>query len=168
MVRVADGETDSNVIDAGDMTAGVTMAQWFAGEASRIYDLFHQSGADQESVELWEKLRALGGKVTARDLMRHGKYKTAKPAREALEDLVKRGWATRQVLEPGVKGGRPSTTYTLVKAIDTSMTEPNRDPSGGSDKGVLSVESIVSSGIPANRTGVAPDANADTNTGTDN
>ena len=126
MVRLADGEVDEcDMIDDGDMAAGVALAGWFAAEAARIYWLFRRDASDQEASELVAKLKTMKDDfVTVRALMRASKYKKSKDARMALDDLVWRGWATMETLPAGEKGGRPTTYYCLVDPPPPPPEEP--------------------------------------------
>ena len=124
MIREADGEVESPVIDVIDMTAGVTLARWFAVEASRIYSLFSQDSAEQKAAELVEKIKMMGGSVTVRELMRGSKYRPAKTAKAVLEDLLGRGWATQKLIPAGDQGGRPSMLYTIVEPGSAHVPQP--------------------------------------------
>jgi len=95
--------------------AGIEVAQWVADETERIYATFDESEEDRARRELFDRIQALGGAASARDLQRRmRRFPTAEAARAALQGLVDRGlgkWITRL---PGPEGGQPAEVVELV------------------------------------------------------
>ncbi|MFC1805846.1 DUF3987 domain-containing protein [Planctomycetota bacterium] len=123
MVRVVVGDAEDGAVDAASITAGITLARWFAHEARRVYGLLHETDDERRERRLIQFILAKGGEVTARDLQRGGPCcKTAAEAEgllDALADAGKGSWETR---EPGPKGGRPTNVFVLRCPTDTDAT----------------------------------------------
>ncbi len=72
-------------------------------------------------------IRAKGGSVTPRDLMRSSRrYPKSEDAKRALDDLVAAGLGRLESVQAGSKGGRP----TVVFVLSTDATKRNPDSSG--------------------------------------
>ncbi len=61
-------EADDQHVDDVSIKAGIALAEWFGGEAKRVYDLFCELSVDKGQRELVELIRRRGGKITAREL----------------------------------------------------------------------------------------------------
>jgi hypothetical protein len=126
LVRVAHGDPTleaSNGIDAVSMIAGTTLADWFGGEARRIYGLWSETDEQRDQRELIELLRRHGGRATARELTQWSRTYRGDPsgAEAALSRLVEarlarwestpagaRGQPTRRCILSTVYGNTPS------------------------------------------------------------
>jgi len=139
LVRHAAGDPDvRDAVDDQDIQAGVRVAEWYAGEAFRVYGLFGESDEDRDRREIVEFIRRHGGTVTARDLMRSSrKYGTADQAEAVLQDLASAGLGSFDVSQPGPDGGRPVRRFTLVDAVDVDTTTKNTG-----EKGVVSTSTV--------------------------
>ena len=85
-------EHDDDTVGLESFAAGVTLAEWFCDETERLYGVFAESAQDRERRKLAEFIRARGGKMTARQLMRSGPcFKTAADAKAALDELTQVG-----------------------------------------------------------------------------
>jgi hypothetical protein len=102
-------------IDAQSVEAGATLAEWFAGEAERVYSELGENETDREHRELAEFIRCRGGAITVRELQRGPRRfrGDADEARAALDGLVKAGFGTWDRPAPGDGGGRPADVFRL-------------------------------------------------------
>lgn len=57
-------------MSAASMAAGITLAQWFAGEAERVYALVAESDANAAVRRLVGLVLRHGGRITPRELQR--------------------------------------------------------------------------------------------------
>lgn len=121
-------------IDSISMNAGITLADWFKGEAARIYDMLCESEAEAEDRELVDWIRARGGAVTVRDLVRGPRRFRGKAdlAQKTLDDLVARGLGDWEHPKPGPKGGHPTLVFRLADLCDGDSTSTGEAKSDGS------------------------------------
>jgi len=115
---------DPDRIDADSMRRAVTLAEWFKGEARRVYGVLAESDEQRERRQLVEWIQRKGGAVTGRELQqgRRG-YGTATAAEAALDDLAKAGFGTWQDPTTTAKGGRPTRVFRL-STVSTSTKPP--------------------------------------------
>lgn len=52
------------------MRAAITLAEWFAGEAARVYTILLESSEDRDRRRLVEWITTRGGTISVRDLQR--------------------------------------------------------------------------------------------------
>jgi DNA polymerase-1 len=130
--RVARGEDDLVRVGRESVEAGASLARWFAGEARRIYSTLSESTEQQATRRLVEFIRARGGRITVRQVMRSNnrRYPDAETAEAALDDLVKSG-ALAQVESPAGKSGETGKAFELCVTHDTHDTGPEDDGGGG-------------------------------------
>lgn len=97
------------------LQCGIALAEWFAGEAVRLYSTLAETTQEREQRLLLDWLRDRGGAATPRELQRsrHGRYPTADDAEAALDGLRRHGWGEWVVTAPDA-GGRPSRALRLV------------------------------------------------------
>jgi hypothetical protein len=129
----------ADVVDAASMLAGVKLAQWFKGEALRVYSLLRETDDDRERRRLFELIQRKGGSVTARDLMRSSRqWATAAVAETALDDLAKAGHGEWVEQPTSSKGGRPTRVFVLpdIADVDTTPTKPSENSSSVNVNGV--------------------------------
>jgi hypothetical protein len=117
---VANKADDNEPISIEAMQAGIAMAKWFAGEASRIYSIIAESDEESDARRLTDFISARGGQMTVEDLQRSNsrKYPTADIATAALESLVASGQGTWQERPAGPRGGRPTRIFILSNVSD--------------------------------------------------
>jgi hypothetical protein len=118
--------------DAGDVTLesmrrGTALADWFAHEAGRVYEMLGEGDEDRDRrqlVALVERVAAgidpatkrERGVVAPRDLMRSSRrFKTAGESEAALDDLAAAGAGAWESSPPGPAGGRPGRVFRLRK-----------------------------------------------------
>lgn len=117
--------------DADSLQAGIDLADWFAGEAERVYAML-DCDADPLA-ELVEWIKRRGGAVTVREVYNnlaryHGKPREAEDDLQALVDEGRGRWEHRG---PGEAGGRPVSHFILNPANSNSGTHENQQESGG-------------------------------------
>jgi hypothetical protein len=113
-----------SLIAAGSMTllpvtdrslrAAITLVEWFAGEARRVYMILRETNEERECRRLVEWIENRGRAVRARDLHRANgsRWPSAEHAEAALDKLVQAGigqWSH----EAGDAGGRPTRVFSL-------------------------------------------------------
>jgi hypothetical protein len=113
---------DRRPIGTGSVEAGVTLTRWFASEARRIYSLLSESAEERQTRRLVEFIRARGGKIAVRDLVRSNsrKWRNIDLARAGLNALVTAGLGYWTEVPSGPQGGRPCQIFVL--APDTTAT----------------------------------------------
>jgi len=113
----------ADVVDAASMAAGIRLANWFKGEARRVYALLGESDDDRDRRRLIEWVSRRGGTVTVRDVQRGCRWLSAAGAAEAaLGELVRSG-AGRWVDVPTTHaGGRPTREFQPVDVVDSDTT----------------------------------------------
>jgi hypothetical protein len=114
------------------VTAGIRLAEWFADEAMRIYQLLGESDQQRDSRRLVEFVQSRGGRMTARDLQRANghRYPTAEDAQAALDTLVAAGVAAWEEPPDAGQGGRCARTLRLNPTPDTCS---DADPQDGAE-----------------------------------
>jgi len=122
LVRVAHGDPTletADGIDAASMTAGTMLADWFGGEARRIYGLWSESDEERERRELVEVIGRHGGRATPRELTQWSRaYRGDAPGAEAaMARTVEAGLARWEPSPPGTRG-QPTRRCVLV-AVST-------------------------------------------------
>lgn len=123
----------ATVVDAGAIERGIALADWFARETERVYELFNESDEDRELRQLAEWIGRRGGTVTVRDLT-HGRRRycgDSAAAEAALEKLVAGGVGRWVVAAPGRGGGRPPKRFELVTRVTVTETPPGATDNGG-------------------------------------
>ncbi|MCE9589086.1 MAG: DUF3987 domain-containing protein [Planctomycetes bacterium] len=124
---------DAARIDFDSVQSAIILAQWFKGEARRVYAIFEESDDDKVARQLVAWIERKGGTATVRDLMRGGPcLKTADDAEAALDELVKAGRGRWEAQAPGRKGGRPIQRFRLTDGADTDTTAIVSGVLGGS------------------------------------
>jgi len=134
-VRWAAGDPtlrDPDAVDKASVRVGVELCRWFAHEARRVYPILDESREGRDRRQLVELIQRRGGSVTARDLMRSSRrFKTTSEAESALNELVNAGAGQWKHHEPGSKGGKPTTRFTLVDTVDVDNTPAGAPVKGG-------------------------------------
>jgi hypothetical protein len=114
-VRQAAGESvDPWTCDAQSLQAGIDLADWFAGEARRVYTMLAVDDDPLADLVAWIKRR--GGRVTARDVSRGPRRYRDDVDRAAadLQTLVDDGLGRWRTHTPTERGGRPITQFLLT------------------------------------------------------
>lgn len=120
---------DRRPIGIESCKAGIVLAEWFAGEATRIYQDLATTQEDRETIRLIETIKANGGKMTSR-LLHHnrpGSYPTSDDAKAALQALAEQGYGTVERVRMGRKG-KLSFCFTLATSTPTTPTNDDDDP----------------------------------------
>lgn len=142
------------VVDPGAMSvgseamrSGTAVAQWFAHEAERVYELWSETPEDRENRDLVELCQRNGAVVTVRDLMRSTRrFATAQDAEHALVRLVRAGVGIWTTDKSDGKRGRPARRFRLaVDALtdDTNSEFPDENAFVTTVNGVNGLESEV-------------------------
>ncbi len=146
LVRQAAGDdVDPWDLDRDSMLSGVTLAEWFCAETTRVYAILAESGPTTDRRRLVDWLARNGGRATARDVSRGcGWLRKAEKAEAALAELVESGTG-RWELPPHCDGAgrqparvfvrRPATTRIVSKSrkVDASKRLRQNRATKGSD-----------------------------------
>jgi hypothetical protein len=115
--------TDETRLDADSMDAGITLANWFKGEARRVYAILGESDEDRDQRRLVEWISRRGGTATAREVQQGCRWLREPGAAEAaLEQLVKAGRGTWRDVPTTQRGGRPVRGFML--STPSTSTKP--------------------------------------------
>jgi hypothetical protein len=116
-----------DVVDAESMKAGIELAQWFKGEARRVYALLSESDDDRDQRRLIEWIERKGGSVTAREVQQGNRqYRTAPAAEAALEALAKAGCGDWEPTPPG-RRGQPTRRFVLASTVYSNTLKPTEN-----------------------------------------
>lgn len=92
----------------------ITVTDWFANEAHRVYALLAESEDDAARRQLADLIRdRFKGSITPRELQRARSYRTADDADAALTDLAKAGYGTFDYDETNPRGGHQVKRFQL-------------------------------------------------------
>lgn len=103
------------------MKAGISISNWFEGQARRVYQGFEETQQERDRRTACDWIASeRGGKTTRRDFSRNGPGRFRKRAGEVLEDLVTEGMA-KCSRQPGSR----ADVYTLCDCdnCDTQADE---------------------------------------------
>jgi len=131
-VRLCAGDLslkDAERIDESSIDAGIRLADWFGGEARRIYVVLAETESEQADRKLVEVIGRHGGEITARDLSSNyrSRFPTVEDAELSLNRLAEKdhgGWFYQ---EPGSKGGRPTSAFRLNVLPHNRKTSENTE-----------------------------------------
>ena len=136
-------------IPAWAMRGAIDLVRHFTREADRVYAMFGESAAAREDRSLVEWITRHGGRATVRDLcLGPRRFRgNAETAHTALEGLVEKGTAFRELMAPPSGGGHSQIVYVLRGEPRTRPTSPG-DGDTRSLKGLTNghVEDRVSPG----------------------
>jgi hypothetical protein len=142
-----DGD-DLAPINAESMTAGITLAKWFAHEAERVLAMLGETPDERDQRRLVEWIGRKGGTVTPREVQQGCRWlKEPGVAETALEELVKACCGTWRSVPTSTKGGRPAWAFVL-STPSTVYETPAKPEARGSFADVDSVDA-PESGTPA-------------------
>ncbi|HUO06986.1 MAG TPA: YfjI family protein [Phycisphaerae bacterium] len=158
--RMVDEGADPDAVDGVSMTAGITLARWFGGEAERVYAMLGGDAQTDEHRALWQWIRERGGRITARELRNsRASYHAAGAARDALSALVEAGYGRWVEVAPGPSGGRPVSIFEAAPAASPKPPlsvpipaspipeTPRHDSASGGNADGDSVDGIAGEGI---------------------
>lgn len=94
--------------------AGITLSNWFEGQARRVYQGFRETEQERDRREVYDWIVRRGGSTTQRHLANGGPNRFRKRAEEVLKDLVTAGLAKRSP-----QPGRHADVYTLCDNCDS-------------------------------------------------
>lgn len=116
--------TEPGAIQPERIDRAIALADWFGGEAVRVYSLRFESEADAELRRVCEYIAGKGGRLTPSELARglKARYKgDAEAAEMDCQTLVDRGRAAWEDAPPGPSGGRGTRRVVLA---DTETGTP--------------------------------------------
>jgi hypothetical protein len=116
---------DDDLREVGDRSVrvGIALAEWFAGEAARVYATLKESAAQREQRRLVEWIASRGGRAGVRELQHANsrRWPTRDHAEADLDALVKAGLGAWEEAPPPPTGGHPQRWVRLhVPPSDTS------------------------------------------------
>lgn len=111
------GEVMEEVVTLEHVRKAITLVQWFANEAERVYALVKNPEELLEEDRLLDFIASIGGEITSRRLLRSNpsKYKKTEVCRALLESLVQKGlgkWEYRKTV--GADGRPPATVFVAL------------------------------------------------------
>jgi hypothetical protein len=112
-------------VDAAAIRAGMTVADWFANEAARMYQASELGVDDRLATEVVEVLQSFGP-MTIRDMQHRKRVLRDQPA-DQLEKIVAALVPTVLGMEVVNTGGRPSVVYSLKAGNETTGTVSSGD-----------------------------------------
>lgn len=123
--------SDLREVGEQSIQCGITLVEWFAAEARRIYGSLRETEEESRLRELTEWIQARGGETTPGDLRDscRGRYPSAPDAEAALCELVEAGCGHWVCRSPGPNGGRPAQVFRLA-APETSKNSRDIGVSG--------------------------------------
>ena len=129
LVRQAAGDrTAGDRIDEQDVSAGVSLARWYADESIRIYATLAESDEDKLSRQIVELIERRGGSITANDLRRRSRhFDFTEDAEQFLDGLVKAGIGVWDTPDHGEAGGRPTREFVLSNLVSVSETQKHTE-----------------------------------------
>jgi Protein of unknown function (DUF3987) len=109
LARWVSGEAQSEDVDDISMLSASALIDYFCSHARRVYSHLHSTKEDKQVVGAIAWIKAQGGRVTAREVLRNhvGGVKTSRDAKDLLETLADRGYGE---VSPGEKR---SVVFTL-------------------------------------------------------
>ncbi|MEX2175365.1 MAG: DUF3987 domain-containing protein [Pirellulaceae bacterium] len=119
----------ADVVDAASMAAGIRLANWFKGEARRVYSLLGESNEDRDRRRLVEWIERKGGSATPRDVQMGCRWlREAGAAETTLEQLAKAGWGNWEPTPPG-RRGQPTRHFRLATraTVNGNSTLPGKN-----------------------------------------
>lgn len=97
-------------VTEGHVKRAFGLVKWFAGEAERVYSMVRNPADKQAKERLVGFIKAIGGRVTARRLMRSNpsRYRTADDATRVLEGLAEKSLGKWITISSEETGGKPT------------------------------------------------------------
>lgn len=119
VIQLAD-DPQSVEVNANAIKAGISLSDWFEGQARRVYQGFQETEQEQERRAVYDWIASHGGETTQRDFARYGPGRFRKKAGEVLDDLVDAGLA-----QLSRQSGRRADKYVLCDcdSCDTQADE---------------------------------------------
>lgn len=132
LVRQAAFDPDAGeAVDAASIRSGVTIAEWYASEAERVYRVLRETDEDRSRREVVELITRRGGTITANELRKRSRrLDTNEEAEVVLAGLVRAGIGTWEHVPTGDAGGRPTTQFRLSGGVSETETPANTGKSG--------------------------------------
>ena len=109
------------LIEERDAQNAIVLTRWFCRETRRIYAMLGETEQHRHRRELIELVRAKGGRVSVRELMRSSRwFASVEDWEQALNELVEAGLGRWDHPKPGAAGGHPIKVFVLLEtAADT-------------------------------------------------
>ena len=123
---VSDEDADFEAVDPASMAAGIALAQWFAGEAERVYAMLGGDAETDEHAELVDLIQQRGGRITAKELHNAKSKYHPLPALHAtpFADWWKPGAGGGLTSQPRSKGGIPCRSLNSVLRYPRNPLSP--------------------------------------------
>jgi hypothetical protein len=117
---------DIRPVGEQSIRAGIRLAEWFAGEAERVYAVLRESEDERRLRELFEWIEARGGETTVRAVQAglRSRYPTSDDAKAALDELAGADLGDWLASTSGPRGGRPSERFRLRAHKTTKPPDP--------------------------------------------
>jgi DNA polymerase-1 len=136
IAHVAAGSDKSCSITTASAEAGIALARWFAGEATRVYCMLAETQEERSTRLLVEWISRHSGRTTVRQLQKSNalRWPSHEVTETALQGLVNIGLARWEEVRPD-QGGHPVRWCVLLcQTPDTSDTRSDDDgPDDGPD-----------------------------------
>lgn len=101
-------DPQSSEIDVEALRAGITISEWFEGQARQVYQGLEVTEQERDRREVYKWIADHGGETTRRDLSRLGPGRVRSRSQEVLDDLVAAG-----LVKPSPQSGGPAKKYVL-------------------------------------------------------
>lgn len=110
-------------VDEVSIGAGISLADWFGGEARRVYGLFSETNENRERRELIDLITRRRGHITARELTNSGRrYRGAGEAEAALDGLARAELGRWRVIPTSGRPRREFHLSTVATEAEVSKT----------------------------------------------
>lgn len=128
IIAAAGEDPGRHLIKPDSMQAGITIAEWFAHEAERVYAMFSETPEDRDARKLADLIRRKGGRVSPRDLQRadRARWPNKEAAALALDALEAAGYGSWQEIKPE-GAGRPGRVFVIYPTPDTIPDDMDDD-----------------------------------------
>lgn len=119
----ASGEASGEEIDQTSVENAVRLADWFGGQAKRVYGLFVETAEDRDRRELVDLIQKRGGVITPRELTNTiWRFKKVADGEAALNGLVQAGLGAFRVVKTATKPRREFTLSTVSTYTNSRFT----------------------------------------------
>jgi hypothetical protein len=119
----------ADVVDAESMAAGIRLANWFKGEARRMYAMMAETDDDRDQRRLVEWVERKAEAVTVREAQMGCRWlREPGTAEAALDALDKAGLGSWEPTPPG-RRGQPTRRFRLfsLPAVNGNAVSPNEN-----------------------------------------
>jgi hypothetical protein len=126
----------------------IAVAEWFKGEARRVYGALGEDKEERDRRRLVELIGRKGGSISGRELVQSSRaYRTVDDANTALEDLASHGYGTWQTPEQRGPGGPKARRFVLAAVYGANVySKPAAGSASGDSVDVDSVDAAKAKG----------------------